>query len=236
MARPFASSELENGKRTGVRGRETVNLAHKDRERDDVWRVALVCAPVIAPAQGKLTRVAEKEVAALLDDLTNSRVAVACFHATAPCELLLTRGYAAENSQFVYDTLTTNATGYLAREASLPEHECVSDRFHFAVEYRPDAAWTAFGDRGLPDPHAMSGSLIWNTKFVETSSQGKLWAPSDAVVTGLLWSWPEESRVVATRIEYVRSFLLEAMHKLHGATSRATSKSGQATNSVEAQE
>jgi hypothetical protein len=56
------------------------------------------------------------------------------------------------------------------------------------------------------------------------------------VVTGLLWSWPEESRVVATRIEYVRSFLLEAMHKLHWATPCAASKSSQATNSVEAQE
>jgi hypothetical protein len=27
-------------------------------------------------------------------------------------------------------------------------------------------------------------------------------------VTGLLWSWPDESKIVATRIEYVRSFLL----------------------------
>jgi hypothetical protein len=93
----------------------------------------------------------------------------ACFHATAQCELLFAPGCGVENSQFADDTLTTRATGYLAREAS----------------YRRDAARTALGDRGLPDPRAMSGSLIWETRFVETSSQVKAWSPPDAVVTGL---------------------------------------------------
>ena len=82
----------------------------------------------------------------------------------------------------------------------------------------------------------MSGSLIWNTKFVETSLQRRLWSPSDAVVTGLLWSWPEESRIVATRIEYVRSFLLEAMDEFCEAMSHATAKSSQTTDSVDVQE
>jgi hypothetical protein len=108
----------------------------------------------------------------------------------------------------VYDTLTTNATGYLAREAALPTDPDVHDRFHFAMEYRRDAALVAFGERGLPDPHAMSGSLVWNTRFVEMSRRNEHWSPGDAVVTGLLWSWPDESKIVATRIEYVRSFLL----------------------------
>jgi hypothetical protein len=76
------------------------------------------------------------------------------------------------------------------------------------MEYRRDAALVAFGERGLPDPHAMSGSLVWNTRFVEMSRRNEHWSPGDAVVTGLLWSWPDESKIVATRIEYVRSFLL----------------------------
>jgi hypothetical protein len=36
----------------------------------------------------------------------------------------------------------------------------------------------------------------------------KKWSAEEAVVSGLLWSWPNEREIVATRIEYVRSFLL----------------------------
>ncbi len=36
-------------------------------------------------------------------------------------------------------------------------------------------------------------------------------------MTGLLWSWPDEQRIVATRIEYVRSFLLACMEGLSAA-------------------
>jgi hypothetical protein len=84
----------------------------------------------------------------------------------------------------VYDTLRADGANYVAREASLPRHSDVSARFHFALEYRRDAALQAFGEKELPDPHAMSGSLVWNTRFVETTLAGTVWSPTDAVVTG----------------------------------------------------
>lgn len=132
-------------------------------------------------------------------------------HRPVPSELLFVHGFAAENSQFIYDELRTDGTSYLAREASLPSHKDVDGRYHFALEYRRDAAEQAFGERGLPDPHAMSGSLVWNTRFVQCSKENRNWSPAEAVVTGLLWSWPSEQRIVATRIEYVRSFLLSTL-------------------------
>jgi hypothetical protein len=139
---------------------------------------------------------------------------IATLHAPVMDELLFVRGYASANSLFVYDTLRTDGTCYLAKVASLPEHSDVSSRFHFALEYRRAAAVQVFGERGLPTPFAMSGSLVWNTAFVEASQAGKAWSPGYAKVTGLLWSWPDEHRIVATRIEYVRSFLLECMEGL----------------------
>lgn len=130
-------------------------------------------------------------------------------HVAAPNELLFVYGFAGENSSFVYDTLRTDGTGYLCREATLPERTAADNRFHFGMEYRRDAATVAGGGRGLPDPHGMSGSLVWNTRCVEITAEGKRdWTPDDAIVTGLLWAWPAEDRLVATRIEFVRSFLL----------------------------
>ena len=129
-------------------------------------------------------------------------------HDPDPFELMFVHGYASENAQFLVDELRTGGTAYVARQAKLPGHEEVDQRFHFAIEYRRDAAVQAFGRRGLPDPHSMSGSLVWNTKFVECMRENKSWSPAEAVVTGLLRSWPTEDRIVATRIEYVRSFLL----------------------------
>jgi hypothetical protein len=134
-------------------------------------------------------------------------------HSPVAYELLFIYGYASENAQFVYDELRTDGTAYLSRQAALPEDEDLNSRYHFALEYRRDAAILAFGERGLPDPQSMSGSLVWNTRFVECALQQKDWTPEEAVVTGLLWSWPNERRVVAIRIEYVRSFLLSALDK-----------------------
>jgi hypothetical protein len=132
-------------------------------------------------------------------------------HTPMTHELLFIHGYASENAQFVYDELRTDGTAYLGRQAALPENENLNLRFHFGIEYRRDAAILAFGERGLPNPHSMSGSLVWNTRFVECALDKKDWTPEEAVVTGLLWSWPDEHHVVATRIEYVRSFLLSAL-------------------------
>ena len=191
-------------------------LAHRLLGRERLVRVAGFHAEAPHPVDAAIVTVeplAWEELAGDSRAVTQDRFAP--FHAPTPYELLFTRGYASENSQFVHDTLTTGATGYLARQASLPQHSDVIEQFHFALEYRRDAAVQAFGERGLPDPESMSGSLVWNTRFVEVSLQGKAWTPADAVVTGLLWSWPDESRIVATRIEYVRSFLLDAAHVLY---------------------
>ena len=139
-------------------------------------------------------------------------------HRAGANELLFVHGYASENAQFIVDELRTDGTAYLAREAALPGNEDVDARFHFGIEYRRDAAVEAFGGRGLPDPHAMSGSLVWNTRFVECALAGREWTPNEAIVTGLLWSWPDERCIVATRIEYVRSFLLSVFDRWKSAS------------------
>jgi hypothetical protein len=135
-------------------------------------------------------------------------------HGGADGELFFFKGYAAEGSSFHFGHLITNATSYTCQEVPLPPDDRFHNRFHFALDYRPDLA-IPLGDNnpGLPDPHGFSGSLVWNTRFVELGCNIDAWSPSDAVVTGLVWGWPSSAAcLVATRAEFVRSIILRALH------------------------
>jgi hypothetical protein len=96
-----------------------------------------------------------------------------------------------------------------AREVPLPTDDRFNARFHFAIDYKPDLATNVVGSHSLPCPPGMSGSAVWNTGFVESRMAGESWTPESARITGIVWAWPSSSGcIVATRSEYVRSFLL----------------------------
>jgi hypothetical protein len=135
-------------------------------------------------------------------------------HGGVEGELFFFKGFAAEGSSFHFNHLITNATSHACQEVPLPSDDRFHNRFHFALDYRPDLA-TSIGDNnpGLPDPHGFSGSLVWNTRFVELGCNIQSWSPDDAVVTGLAWGWPSSAAcLVATRAEFVRSAILRTLH------------------------
>jgi hypothetical protein len=135
-------------------------------------------------------------------------------HGGVDGELFFFKGYAAEGSSFYFGHLISNATSYTCQEVPLPKDDRFHSRFHFAIDYRPDLA-KPLGDNnpGLPDPHGFSGSLVWNTRFVELGCDIDAWSPDNAVVTGLVWGWPSSAAcLVATRAEFVRSVILRVLH------------------------
>jgi hypothetical protein len=76
----------------------------------------------------------------------------------------------------------------------------------------------------LPLPPGLSGSRLWNTRFVEAKMAKIPWTPELALVTGVIWGWPSGlGCLIATRAEYLRSFLLEA---LDFATAQGVSTAG----------
>jgi len=81
--------------------------------------------------------------------------------------------------------------------------------YHFLIPYNPEHAKLLEGSNSVLSRAAgMSGSLVWNTRYVEVSSQGGKWKPEDARVTGILWGHSSKAGVlVATKIEYLRNFL-----------------------------
>ena len=131
-------------------------------------------------------------------------------HSTAPTELLAFGGFSGERSSFHFEMLFTPGTSSVSREVALPEGDDRFDpRFHFGLDYKPDLATSVVGNRGLPLPPGFSGSVVWNSGFVESRVDGKDWVPELARVTGIVWGWPStQGCLVATRSEYIRSFLL----------------------------
>lgn len=148
------------------------------------------------------------------DDLSNlsktigvDRIALA--HDPVEGEILTFTGFAGERVSFRFRTVLAQGTCYTAREAVLPQSDQFSPRFHFGIEYRPDLATDVIDRAGLPDPHGFSGSTVWNTGFVAAKMEGVSWSPDMAKVTGVIWGWPSgNALLVATRAEYLRSFLL----------------------------
>jgi hypothetical protein len=140
---------------------------------------------------------------------------IALAHDPVPGELLTFTGFSGEATKFYFGTLCTEGTCYTAREIDPPEDPRFNSRYHFGLDYRPDLAVKVDGNRGLPLPPGLSGSTVWNTRFVVAKMADKTWSPEMAQVTGVVWGWPSSATcLIVTRSEYLRSFLLGASREL----------------------
>lgn len=58
------------------------------------------------------------------------------------------------------------------------------------------------------DPGGFSGSLVWNTRYLEVTASGNQWTPHDSVITGILRRWDTATKtLLALRVEHLRPFL-----------------------------
>jgi hypothetical protein len=135
-------------------------------------------------------------------------------HRPVDSELLFIAGYSGDRAHFQFGHLFTSGTPYLARECSLPNTpDCVPE-YHFAMQYNPALATPVESKaRPLPLPPGMSGTLVWNTRVVEQRMRGLNWTPADARVTGIVWGWPSDTCIVATRVEHMQ--LEQLMQRAH---------------------
>jgi len=109
--------------------------------------------------------------------------------------------------------LLTRAVPYLTQQAPLPTN--YDSQMSFALHYPYDKPLIkSDGKSGtLPDPPGLSGSAVWATGVIATTG-GKKWIPSQAKIVGLVHSWDQGSHtLVATKIEFVREFLVHALRK-----------------------
>jgi len=132
-------------------------------------------------------------------------------HQPVDRELLFFRGFAGENARYGFGVHEANATGYCSQEPPGPpiapelfEMRWVPKRIEFTEQTSDEMKAKMLHN----DPRGFSGSLVWNTRFVELSSAGKAWRPEDAVITGLLCRYIEERETLAAlRVEHLRGWL-----------------------------
>ena len=126
-------------------------------------------------------------------------------HTSTEGELLFIAGYSGELSRFSFGVLVTPGTPYLARECPLPNDSRCNSAFHFALNYNPGKATSIDGSsRGLPLPPGFSGTLVWNTRVVEMKARVEPGTPDAARVTGIVWGWPSDTSLLATKVEHMQ--------------------------------
>lgn len=88
-------------------------------------------------------------------------------------------------------------------------HDVFDPAMHVAIHY-PSEGRSADDGEIIPVPHAkgMSGSLLWDTKFVRAMLNNQEWNPEMARICGIIWGVLDDPKVIlVTRIEHVRSEL-----------------------------
>lgn len=131
-------------------------------------------------------------------------------HAPVPHEVLFFRGLAGENAYLGFGNLDAIVTGYSGQEKPGSGNSEI-----FEIEWEPTGTKITTGTTSsiakrvkFDDPSGFSGSLVWNTRFVELGSNLQRWSPADAVVTGLLRRWDTQSKTLLVwRVEHLRSWL-----------------------------
>jgi hypothetical protein len=215
-----SGSYLQLGNQVFILTNEHVAAAREDGKRliyqfagqDDLRLIVGNHVAFKAPLDLALMPVNDKEWGAPSNQSAAIKIdQIAWAHAPVSGEVFTFTGFAGANVGFHFGGLTSKPTCSTAQEVDLPQDERFSDRFHFGLDYKPDLAKDVIAKEGLPLPPGLSGSTVWNTCFVEANLAGKSWSPELAKVTGVVWGWPSSiGCLVATRAEYLRSFLLRA--------------------------
>jgi len=119
-------------------------------------------------------------------------------------EVLFLIGYSGERSGFCFGNLISPGTPCSVQQVDFPP-DIGDPGFHFAIGYKPDLAISVDGtSRGFPTPPGLSGSLVWNTRFVECVKMKKKWLPDEAQVTGIVWGCPSsDACLLATKVEHL---------------------------------
>lgn len=128
-------------------------------------------------------------------------------HSPVPRELLFFRGIAGENAAYISGLgADVVLTGYCSQEK---EH--TGDANIFEILWDPCEIALTTGTEGEvrsrvkhDNPAGFSGSLVWNTRFVEQGCNLSSWKPDDAVITGLLRRYDASTgTLLAWRIEHL---------------------------------
>jgi len=126
-------------------------------------------------------------------------------------ELFFFHGFAGENSYYGFETLISNASAYVTQQSA----DAIYDERIFELLWEPQKTILTEPTNELvrklmkfADPGGFSGSLVWNTRYLEVTSSGGHWTPECAVVSGLLKRWDTQTKtLLVLRVEHLRHWI-----------------------------
>jgi len=127
-----------------------------------------------------------------------------------PEELLFFRGYAGENAAYGFGVHAANGSGYCTQEVKASGDSQIFEMFWepLQTQFTAETSAEAKASMGFNDAQGFSGSLVWNTRYLETAGAGRKWSPADAQVTGLLRRWDTGTKTLLVwRVEHLRAWL-----------------------------
>lgn len=78
-----------------------------------------------------------------------------------------------------------------------------ANSIEFALNYNCNAAFALLKPVQFNNPHGLSGSLVWNTKFIECKIKGETWDVSKAIVAGIMKQWDSNNNcLIVTKVEH----------------------------------
>lgn len=123
-------------------------------------------------------------------------------------ELLFIHGFPGKKSYFSTSasSLISKSCPYLSQARPLPPN--VDPRYFFAIHYPHKRVTRADGGtEDLPFPEGLSGSGVWDTRYV--ALQDPYWTPDKSVLVGLVFGYDSDNEcLIAIKIEHVREFIL----------------------------
>ena len=131
-------------------------------------------------------------------------------HTEVQHEIFFFRGIAGENAHFSAFGDDAILTGYCSQEK---KH--AGDTNKFEILWSPRNATVTSGTDSdvrarfkYENPAGFSGSLVWNTRFVELGCDLSNWSPCDAAITGLLRRYDADTAtLLAWRVEHLLRWL-----------------------------
>jgi hypothetical protein len=127
-----------------------------------------------------------------------------------PEELLFFCGFAGENAGYAFGVHQTCGSGYCSQEVKGAGDSQIFEMFWDPqqTQFISDTPAQTQAAVKFDDAQGFSGSLVWNTRYLEVSETDRKWSPEDAIITGLLRRWDTGTKTLLVwRVEHLRSWL-----------------------------
>ena len=188
---------------------EKSRLAHFTSNREAAAAVVNPFQCMAFPVDSAISRI-DDDMFQLMDKQALPAARIATRFAPAEGEIIFVHGYPGERGRFsaLFGGIRAKTFPYATDVTSLPPG--FSESSFFALSF-PDDIWRFDGNIEIrPNPKGLSGSAVWNTKYVASGTAG--WEPDQSDIIGILHGYNEEYQcLVGVKIEIVRAFLLTAL-------------------------